>query len=468
MGLSKIQIITKPESHFPGNTNICLSDRLAKKLGISHDWFKIRFGSSMAVGHSWLTQQKNMSFQVHEQLSQQLYLPSQASIYAHFDPHTQNLYLGPILGILIDTLPSNQQQLKFGLMTKFLEECAIAGRIHGILVAILLPQTLSTQKKQMQAWIYQQKKWIKTTLPLPNVIYNRITSRRIESQQENQYKLKMLRTRYKIPIFNEMFLNKLQVHRLLEKDPQIKLMLPTTYPFQKNVLTKMLSGYPVLYLKPTNGSLGQGIIRLIKTSKQIYYQSATTSGTLTLTFRSIPACVKAVTRRIGKQSYLIQQGLSLATYAGKQLDFRVLAQKNHLGNWSITSTVARVANDQHIVSNLAQGGMIRKATDVLQSLQIPRKPSLKQLKATSLKITQTFDRLADGHFAELGIDLALDRNGKIWIIELNSKPSKTDDSVINPALSTRPSVNKLMKYIHFLTGIQTLHSHTKQKRGAKK
>ena len=464
MGLIKVQIQLQPERQFPSRTNLGLGETLAKKLGIYQHSILVQFGSSVSTAYLWLTKQKKSILQCSQQLAKQLLIPSSSTLYARFDNQSIRLWIGPLLGILIDTIPSNHSKNPFGLMTKFLEECSNAGKKHGIQVAILSPQALSVVNKEMQTWIFHENKWIKATLPLPDVIYNRITSRRVEANKELQAKLNILRTHYQIPIFNETFLDKLQVHQLLSKEAKILHMLPETHRFQKSRLRKMLYQYPILYLKPTNGSLGKGIIRLIRRPHQIFYQSSTPNGTVTLTFRSIAECLKKISERIGRQSYLIQRGLNLATYGGRQLDFRVLAQKNNFGTWSITSMVARIANNHHIVSNLASGGTIRKASEVIKELNLPVKPSIRQMKLTALTITRTFEKLAKGHFAELGIDLALDKNGKIWLIEINSKPSKTDDSVMNPTLSTRPSVTRLMNYIHFLMGIQTANVRCAKKR----
>lgn len=468
MGLSKVQIQLQPERQFPPHTNLSLGQTLAKKLGIEHPSIIVKFGSSVGAAYLWLTNQKNSILQCSQQLAEQLLIPPTSSMYARFDNRTIRLRIGPLLGILIDAEPSNQSKNPFGMMTKFFEECSIVGKKHGIQVAILSPQALSIAKKQMQTWIFQENKWIKAILPLPDVIYNRITSRRVESKKDLQSKLNILRTFYRIPIFNETFLDKLQVHRLLSRDVKTAHMLPETHIFQKQQLKKMLFQYPILYLKPSNGSLGKGIIRLVRRPYQIFYQSSTANGTITLKFRSIAECIKAVSARIGRQSYIIQRGLDLATFGGRQLDFRVLAQKNHWGSWSITSMVARIANNQHFVSNLARGGTIRKASDVIKELHLPKKPTISKLKTIALTIAQTFEQLAQGHFAELGIDLALDKKGKVWLIEINSKPSKTDDSVINPSLNARPSVIRLMNYIHYLMGIPpSKPSRTKQRKGRK-
>jgi glutathione synthase/RimK-type ligase-like ATP-grasp enzyme len=216
----------------------------------------------------------------------------------------------------------------------------------------------------------------------------------------------------------------------------------------------MLQRYPILYLKPANGSLGGGIIRLIRQNGRIIYQSTTPSGTLTRLTHSLYHMNQILKQRIKKQSYLIQQGLNLVKCEGRPVDFRVLVQKNRSGNWTITSAVGRIANNQHIVSNLAKGGTIRKASDLLKELKQIRKPSISQLRKKALEIAKTFESLADGHFAELGIDLAIDQKGDIWLLEINSKPSKTDDSMISSTNSTRPSVYRLMEYTHFLTGLK--------------
>ena len=61
------------------------------------------------------------------------------------------------------------------------------------------------------------------------------------------------------------------------------------------------------------------------------------------------------------------------------------------------------------------------------------------------------DELGGRLVAELGIDLAIDVHGKIWLIEINSKPSKTDDTVINPNSHFRPSVLRLIDYVLYLS-----------------
>ncbi|MBA4495252.1 YheC/YheD family protein [Paenactinomyces guangxiensis] len=472
MGLSRVQIQILPERQFPRNVNMVMSRSLAQKLEIKTQPFWVTYGSAAESGMIALSPIHSNLIRMSSRLASQLRMTNQSLINAQFDPHYLRLRFGPLFGILINAHPQEKHEQAFGAISKFLDECAATGQTRGVRVAVFPPEHVRIESKSIQGWIREKGKWVRAPLPLPDVIYNRITSRKVEQQQSLQKKLEYLRTRYRIPIFNEKFLNKYQVHQILIKDDRIRSMLPETVPFHVNRLKEMFQRYPVLYLKPNNGSLGSGIIRVIKGAGNWVYQSATPNGTLTRSTKTLAEMAKLLSRRIGRQTYLIQQGLNLVTFENRQVDFRVLAQKNEQGKWQVTSSVGRIANDQHIVSNLARGGTIRKAADVLADLRhVANKPTITELRRIALEISNAFERLAEGHFAELGIDLALDKNGKVWLIEINSKPSKTDDTVTNPTLTTRPSVNRLIDYICFLAGLNhkksSPYSHSKKPRRRK-
>ncbi|TCS96775.1 YheC/YheD family protein [Hazenella coriacea] len=464
MGRSRIQIQILPERHFPEKVNLVMSKSLAQKLGIRTQPFWVTYGSATSTGVLALHSNQSSLIRMSNQLASHLLMTNQTSIYAHFDPYLPRLRLGPLLGVLINTdlqIKGNQDH-NFGIMTKFLDECAVAGQSQGVRIAVFEPDHIHLNTQSIRCWVKEKGKWVQQIIPFPDVIYNRITSRRVEQQAILQQKLDHLKRVYHIPIFNEKFLNKYQVHKILLQDEYVSKMLPDTVPFSILDLKKMVKKHPVLYVKPNNGSLGSGIIRITKAPAKWIMQSATPNGTLTRTTKNLTELTQLLKKRIGKQTYLIQQGLQLIRYDQRQVDFRVLAQKNRHGRWHITSSVGRIANDQHIVSNLASGGTVRKANDVLNDLKnIPNKPTVQQLRKTALDICNAFEKLTEGqHYAELGIDLAIDQTGKIWLIEINSKPSKTDDSVISPTILIRPSVTQLMNYVSYLFHKDQQKSHS--------
>lgn len=451
MGLAKVQIQIMPQQQFPHHIDLVMSQALAKKLEIRTPFIWIAFGSAVAKGRVAFGQINSKLIRISSDLAEQLKINHQPWIRAHFDTNSLRLRFGPIFGILINTHPQEQLAQPFGLMTRFLNECTAAGGSKGVRIAVFTPEHLDLKQNETAVWIRQNRKWRSTTYPLPDVIYNRITSRRIEQQEALQRKLSLLKNHFKIPLFNEKFLDKYQVYQILEKNEWIRHKLPKTYLFRDKRSISLFKQYPTIYLKPTNGSLGSGIIKMTRTREGWIYQASTSVGTVRRTLKSNYKMIQFLQQKIGKKPYIVQQGLGLMKSGNRPVDFRILVQKRKDGVWKITSAVARIANSQHIVSNLARGGTIRKAGDVLRELPYPQKPTLAKMRVTALDIAKAFEQSAEGHFAELGIDLAIDTNGKIWLIEINSKPSKTDDTVVNPTSHLRPSVLHLIDYVLHLT-----------------
>lgn len=88
--------------------------------------------------------------------------------------------------------------------------------------------------------------------------------------------------------------------------------------------------------------------------------------------------------------------------------------------------VARIGDPGTIVSNLAQGGLMKNGPDFLKEAFDLQDASRIYQKLVRLA-NNTAQALVENHddsFGELGIDLALDTDSHPWIIEVNSKPSK--------------------------------------------
>lgn len=120
--------------------------------------------------------------------------------------------------------------------------------------------------------------------------------------------------------------------------------------------------------------------------------------------------------------------------------------------WKITSIVTRVSKPGNFVSNLARGGDIYPSQQVLTQLYDSKttRHILSLLKEIAIEICTQLSHPSE-LYAEFGIDLAIDQEGKPWIIEVNVKPSKQLDS---SASSVRPSTKALLDYCLYATNFQ--------------
>ena len=91
--------------------------------------------------------------------------------------------------------------------------------------------------------------------------------------------------------------------------------------------------------------------------------------------------------------------------------------KNINGQWHLTA-VSTVAKPQAIVTNVAQGAkeVVLTPPDKLPWL------SWEKLWEYSLKSLASLERKF-GPLGEVGLDIALDMEGRLWLLEANSHPS---------------------------------------------
>lgn len=368
-----------------------------------------------------------------------------------YDQKVFTLRLGPVLAILLDAI--TRKHIPKGYFP-FLEELSVACQRQGIVSYITdvsrVHEAVEKGQKKIAGWTFTGSSWKQGLFPIPNVTYNRISSRQKERQEETQQALGFMnRHSY---LFNAQFLNKREVHEVLSRSDQLRNHLPVTKVYREpQDLQEMLKEHSILYLKPEDGSLGRGIIKLIRHMKGYTCLLSRVNSTMVKKFTSFAQLMAFLHHRLTRIPYIIQQGIHLATYQGRPVDFRILAQKNRKGNWIITSMVARVAHDQQIVSNLSSGGTLYSVGYILAVVQ-PRmsKAIAQRLKTISLSAAKHLDEHLQGHYGELGIDLALDKRGNLWILEVNAKPSKNQNHVLNKR-GSRPSVHYLAQFVQYAT-----------------
>ncbi|TVX92319.1 YheC/YheD family protein [Paenibacillus agilis] len=393
---------------------------------------------------------------ISQQLAMKMGMHSGIKLRAIYKPQERTLNLGPLIGILISRDRPDAPEKPFGQITTFCTELVEASQDQGAFVCFFTPDHIQDHVNSITAWVHRSGNWMKTEMPIPNIVNNRLTSRKTENKPSVQHFMKEVKQRYQSSIFNEKFLDKTEVFDALKHDQNVAKYLPESYLLKSfNTLKTMCSRHPQVFLKPARGSLGKGIVRISRSEDNSFYAMySTVNGTRKQHFPSLLKLFSSLTGKMKTNRYQIQQGLQLMENEGRPVDFRALVQKNAANEWSITSIVARTAGTQHFVSNLARGGTLSTVKDAVTKSNLApnsRTDVYLRLKNASLEIAQGIDMHIPAHFGELGIDLAVDTSGKVWLIEVNSKPSKNDNTPLQEN-KIRPSVRKVVEYARYLSG----------------
>lgn len=404
------------------------------------------------------------TFTLKESAARSLRLSVEAArLGLRFDPGEKRFTIGPLVGVLVAGMSPGPEG-PFGSITDFCREVIQTCRTRGGVGFVYTLSQVSAETNSVEGWTYRGGHWVKQTFPLPYCSYNRIGSRRTERKEDTQGRLDILKQKGGL-FFNEQFLDKWLIHQKLTANSSASRLLPHTVVYSgASSLQAMLNQHAYLYAKPSSGSLGHGIIRIARKNGEYICQYETVNGAATRRFKTFAALHTMLKPRLSKRTYLLQKGLHLIRSQGGIVDFRALVQKGRTGDWAITSIVGRTGARNSIVSNVARGGTMLPLSRSLAASTLP--PSMRAavagtVRRQALAVARLFEQSIGGHYAELGIDIAVERSGRVWLLEVNSKPSKTNDAVASTTGGPRPSVVRIVDYCFYRNGFTALSKKKK-------
>ncbi|WP_039833757.1 YheC/YheD family protein [Paenibacillus sonchi] len=204
----------------------------------------------------------------------------------------------------------------------------------------------------------------------------------------------------------------------LLSDPRVAGYIPRTMEYSAAGLLGMLGKYGTVVIKPVVGGGGFGVIKVFRNSRGYGF----THMHSTRMYRDFSSMKRALDLFKAKRKYLMQQGISLARIGGRPIDYRVKVAKNG-AHWEFRSMVGRVARPGLFVTNLCKGGTMLSCREGLR-ISLPRvRTSAKKAEMRSL--TLICIEVLERHFPGIGVlgfDYAVDGRGKIWILEVNTRP----------------------------------------------
>ncbi|WP_433748617.1 YheC/YheD family protein [Falsibacillus pallidus] len=277
--------------------------------------------------------------------------------------------------------------------------------------------------------------WHEADFPYPEIIYNRLPSRKAEDSDGFHQLVKTLKEK-EVPFFNPCFINKLDMYESFKNIPSIAEHLPFTAPLlEKNALFLLLEEKRNLYIKPVKQSQGKGItlLSMDQEGKCRLVKEKDTSF-----FASFDSLWESQGEKWLAVPYLMQEMIHTKKVEGKKYDLRGHVHFGKKG-YTLTGIGVRLANRQQLTTHMKRGGS-------LYPYQSIRDPAVeKEIKALA---KQCGKALTDhyGFFGEFTFDIGLDERDKIWLFELNSKPMSFDEEEIE--LKKRSS---LVRLFHQLT-----------------
>jgi YheC/D like ATP-grasp len=348
----------------------------------------------------------------------------------------------PIIAVLTEVYEKDGEGPSFKNIHTFCEELnEYITKNGGFFYVFTLK---NTSKEAFIGYYFDGTHWQQARLPLPDFVYNRIHSRKTEVSERFTAFIE-LADEFNIKIFNHRFLSKWEVHTWVSQKKHLHAFLPETYLYRETLLLELLETYNTLYIKPLNGSQGRGIYLLHKEQGSFLLTYLGKEGMKQQQFTNVDDLKAALGQKIGPKPHLVQQGIDLLKWEDNNLDFRVLCHRKNTQEWEVTSVVARSSAEGHFASNLALGGKLLRPHMVLSSFFSKEMAATKLalMKELALEGADCVSDQVNGLMVELGVDIGIDVKGNLWLIEINSKPSK---NLGERSGKIRPSARAMIDY----------------------
>lgn len=350
----------------------------------------------------------------------------------HLKKEEEVLRIGPSIGIVTTGL-RNQASQPIGARSSFFYKLLQAQEGKGVFYFIFSPDDVNWEENLVRGWFLRATKqgryqWKKLLTALPDVVYDRIPSRGAEKRENVRHFKFQLANYGNLPMFNQGFFNKWGVHQLLYPNPEVNEHIPETHQAPTlRTLRSMFSKYRMLYLKPKDGSLGYGIVKIVHTPGGGYEVSYHVGGSnVKRKFRRLESLYQHIFRTRRASAYLVQQGINLTTYHNRPFDFRVHLHKNQQNEWVVSCMAAKVAGTGSVTTHVRTGGIVIPGEDLLQHLFGKQKNLLQtRISDAAIRIATAIEQAKGIYLGELGLDMGIDVHGHVWMFEANSKPGRS-------------------------------------------
>lgn len=356
----------------------------------------------------------------------------------------------------VDNRAFNSTQQTMLLEPRLYKDLTAEGNQLNIDVYVFSANELNKQEKSLSGFRYLNDAWTKEVVPFPDIVYDRCFYHQSEEKRKLDAALTFIKGVHPFMLINNNLPSKLQVHEQLNRHAALMPYLPHTERLTTvHLIKKWMAMYPSgVVLKPAAGMQGKGILHIYtdELSKQLHVSGRSFKNEIvTAGFSRELNLYRWIYKFIGKTPYMIQPYLPLKSHSNEPFDLRVLIQKDNYGAWKITGIMARVGQQQGLTSNIHGGGKAMQANELLsENLGSSKAERLLQKIHMITGYAATAIEESFGRFGELAFDFGVENDGRLWLLECNSKPGRDAFRQSNQAGAEQLAIVRPLQYALYL------------------
>ena len=280
-------------------------------------------------------------------------------------------------------------------------------------------QDIDYQHMLIDGIYYDRGRWAKKEFMFPNVLCSLGGLQKLAPNELAQ--LCQVVKDHRVRTVSMPFeFNKWDVYGILSGGAGLKAFLPETKLLRNDSdLIAMLNRYGEIYLKACRGRRGEQVLRL-KSMPDGAIECSYYSGAVNTRVVQTGALFSFINSFFRNRKFVIQQSIDLLEYKGSKVNLRAELQRNGRGRLEIAGIPVRVA--------LAGSPITTHATcyrfeQFFLEMTGGGDMAYQELKKSLYRLLDSVYRRMEEYFGplgEIGIDIGLDKNNRLWVIECNA------------------------------------------------
>lgn len=306
--------------------------------------------------------------------------------------------------------------------TTFFRRLIAEARAIRVEVFVFSPGDVNWRSRRVRGWTYIKGKWHRRLYRFPHAVFDRVSPK----GKADLAGVPATRRRFGragVPLFNTPLAGKWGMHKVWRRHEVLKELLPETRVLNNSSLAQMLSAFGEVYIKPIHGGQGHGVAWVKRVKGGYRYRVHGGRGARLGKVKTI-AAVRA--RCGGRRACIVQQAIDVLRCDGRSFDVRALVQRHLDGEWHVTGMVARLGAKRSKVTNIHAGGRARPLRDVLIETGATEEQVdhvIRHIERMALETAAVVSR-STKLVGELGIDFAVDKTYRAWLLEANSRTGR--------------------------------------------
>ena len=406
---------------------LCLPSIHAERLGIhNHKQLLLTFGTkSMSVELKAEPMSNHSTLRISKAILEQLQLPNLP--YYQIRWRDPELVIGPYLGILVTKAHSFLEEQTTQLLSSFTQNYEQSG---GAILAFSL-EGVNPNDRQIRGFLYNphSKRWEEGRYAYPTALFSVLEEHVPEHQNHLHSTMKHFHEILDKRVFNFPTFNKWEMHKWLRQYPLIEGYLPDTLLYSEpKEIHQMLKKHQKVYIRPVHVQHELALIKAekVKNGVAVRYQGKVHNYKAVLRHRK--EFVSFFLEHLAPHEYLIQEAIDLPTIKGRIVDFRLALIKDGKGEWANLGILGRYIEKRSqgcTVGSVESGKLtLKKVLDLGHEGAISWNEWMTYLSIQAAKAMEEYG----SHCGNLGLDLALDKRKRLWLLGMNSeKPNSYID-----------------------------------------